>query len=176
MRTIRKIIIHHSGTPMYAKGSTAEAFDKYHRAPPPKGKGYKAIGYHWVIEPALMVDCAEYGRPERIAGAHARGHNEDSIGVCIVGDFGGVGGKMRLSPPEGAKVPRARKGVALKAAKPDREPTPVQRKMLGRLLECLLRRYELSYEDVLLHRDVNETDCPGSITREWVLDAIDDAL
>ena len=40
------------------------------------------VGYHFIIKRDGSVDD---GRPVSKIGAHARGHNEESIGVCLVG-------------------------------------------------------------------------------------------
>lgn len=47
-----------------------------------KQKGWEDIGYHYVIRRDGTI---EVGRPERLVGAHAEGHNSDSIAVCLVG-------------------------------------------------------------------------------------------
>ena len=62
-------------------------------------KGYSTIGYHWVItncfatsesirdkQPNLALDGAVHkGRSEKFRGAHAKGHNWETIGVCLIG-------------------------------------------------------------------------------------------
>ena len=76
MRKIDTIIIHCAATkPGMDIG--AKEIDNWHRA-----KGYFGIGYHYVIRRNGEV---ELGRPLDKAGAHAKGHNETSIGVCLVG-------------------------------------------------------------------------------------------
>lgn len=45
-------------------------------------RGFSDIGYHFVI---WRDGHIETGRPLERIGAHARGHNSDSIGVCLVG-------------------------------------------------------------------------------------------
>ena len=40
------------------------------------------IGYHYVILPDGRL---ENGRPLFYEGAHVRGHNHESIGICLVG-------------------------------------------------------------------------------------------
>ena len=40
------------------------------------------IGYHWVIERDGTV---KQGRPVDVWGAHARGQNHESVGICLVG-------------------------------------------------------------------------------------------
>ena len=44
--------------------------------------GWKDIGYHFVIRRNGKV---ETGRPQQAVGAHAFGHNNNSIGICLVG-------------------------------------------------------------------------------------------
>lgn len=45
-------------------------------------RGFDGIGYHWVV---TRSGQPEAGRPEYWNGAHVRGHNTDSIGICLVG-------------------------------------------------------------------------------------------
>lgn len=47
-----------------------------------KGYPLKHIGYHYVIRRSGLV---EVGRQLNEVGAHCRGHNTDSIGICLVG-------------------------------------------------------------------------------------------
>lgn len=76
MREIKKLIIHCSATkPSMDIG--AEDIRGWH-----KGKGWDDIGYHYVIRRNGKV---EKGRDVSIAGAHAKGHNFNSIGICLVG-------------------------------------------------------------------------------------------
>lgn len=50
-----------------------------------KGRGWSDIGYHWVIDRDGAVDA---GRPETRQGAHAKGHNRDTIAICLIGGHG----------------------------------------------------------------------------------------
>ena len=47
-----------------------------------KGKGWKDIGYHYVIR---LNGKVELGRPLEKMGSHVVGYNRDSVGVCYVG-------------------------------------------------------------------------------------------
>jgi len=76
MRKINTIIIHAADTPANMDIGAAE-IDRWH-----KERGWSGIGYHYVIR---RDGSLEYGRPESEQGAHAYGHNSDSIGVCMVG-------------------------------------------------------------------------------------------
>ena len=76
------IVLHHSATP---DGEVYRDFDSIKKAH--LAKGWKDIGYHWVIEKVNGVLIAIPGRPESIEGAHCHGKNFDGIGVCCVGNF-----------------------------------------------------------------------------------------
>lgn len=76
------IVLHHSATP---DGIIYEDFDAIKRGH--LARGYRDIGYHWVIELVNGVLTAAPGRPEWDTGAHCPGRNTDGIGVCCVGNF-----------------------------------------------------------------------------------------
>lgn len=75
-RLIQKIIIHCSVTKP-GQLCNAKIIDKWH-----KEKGYKCIGYHYVILPDGTI---ETGRKEQEKGSHCLGYNSDSIGICYIG-------------------------------------------------------------------------------------------
>lgn len=76
MRTIDKIIIHCSDTPD-GRAVTVDEIRRWH-----KERGFSDIGYHYVI----MLDGSVCdGRPLEQAGAHCKGQNAHSIGICYVG-------------------------------------------------------------------------------------------
>jgi hypothetical protein len=85
MREIREIIIHCADTPPSMDIGVAE-IRRWHTDPPPKGNGWAAEGYHYVIRRNGFI---ETGRDESRAGAHVAGRNAHSIGVCLVGGKGG---------------------------------------------------------------------------------------
>tara|TARA_R110002096_G_C14023982_1_gene670364 strand:+ start:43 stop:462 length:420 start_codon:yes stop_codon:yes gene_type:complete len=76
MREINKIIVHCSATKPSMDIGKKEIND-WHVA-----KGWDGIGYHYVIRRNGVVSK---GRDISKAGAHAKGHNFGSIGVCLVG-------------------------------------------------------------------------------------------
>lgn len=51
--------------------------DQWHRQ-----RGWLKIGYHYVIK---RDGTLEEGREHDVMGAHVKGHNADSVGVCLVG-------------------------------------------------------------------------------------------
>lgn len=81
MRKINKIIIHCSATPEGRDVKTA-SIKRWHTSPKPKGRGWSDLGYHFVIE---LDGSVIEGRPLKRIGAHVKGHNSDSIGICYVG-------------------------------------------------------------------------------------------
>ena len=84
MRTVNEIIVHCSATaPHWMAGTSVEdkrdEIRKWH-----KDKGWSDIGYHMVIDRDGEVAP---GRPAVKIGAHTKGHNKHSVGVCLVGGF-----------------------------------------------------------------------------------------
>ena len=73
---IDKIIIHCSDTPN-GRHTTAEDIHRWHLE-----RNWSGIGYHYVIR---VDNTLDFGRPDYWQGAHASGHNKDSIGICLVG-------------------------------------------------------------------------------------------
>jgi N-acetylmuramoyl-L-alanine amidase len=76
MRTINKIIVHCTDTPEGRRVSVKD-ITQWH-----KEKGYYTIGYHYVV---YLDGSVHAGRFVGEIGAHCKGHNVDSIGVCYVG-------------------------------------------------------------------------------------------
>ena len=79
MRNINKIILHCSAT-IEGKYYNAKDINKWHLQ-----KGWSGIGYHYVI---LLDGTIEKGRAIEKIGAHTKGHNSTSIGVCYIGGLG----------------------------------------------------------------------------------------
>lgn len=76
MRKINLIVIHCSAT-REDRDFTEHDLDICHRR-----RGFKGAGYHYYIRKNGKIITAR--EPERI-GAHARGYNEHSIGICYEG-------------------------------------------------------------------------------------------
>jgi N-acetylmuramoyl-L-alanine amidase len=88
-RKIKRIILHISASEF----GGAILIDDWHT----NGNGWDAIGYHFVIcngydkkgkYTAFKDGAIETGRDINIQGAHAKGMNSDSIGICMIGKDG----------------------------------------------------------------------------------------
>lgn len=75
-RKINKIIVHCTAT---EEGADYTVYDvrKWHL-----GRGYSDIGYHYLI---YRDGSIHNGRDVDLIGAHCKGYNSNSIGVCYVG-------------------------------------------------------------------------------------------
>ena len=93
MRRITEIIIHCSATEA-GRDFTAADIDRWH-----KQRGFKCIGYHYVIR---LDGTIEEGRPVTEIGAHCKGHNAHSIGICYVGGLRSSSGSngLKLLPAD----------------------------------------------------------------------------
>ncbi len=76
MRDIKRIVLHCSAT-IEGKEYSVDTIRKWHT-----NKGWSDIGYHYVIQ---LDGTISQGRPINKQGAHVRGHNKDSIGICYIG-------------------------------------------------------------------------------------------
>ena len=82
MRKIKEIIVHCSAT-AEGKDFGAKDIDLWHKA-----QGWDCIGYHYVVK---LDGTVESGRPIDKVGAHCKGHNAYSIGVCYIGGLAADG-------------------------------------------------------------------------------------
>lgn len=76
MRKIDKIIIHCSATPEGEDFTVAQIRDWH------KQRGFVDIGYHYVV---YRDGSVHSGRPLSQIGAHCKGQNAHSVGVCYIG-------------------------------------------------------------------------------------------
>ena len=132
MKDIEKIIVHCSATREGDESINAEVIDRWH-----KKRGWKGIGYHFVI---LINGLIETGRMIDKCGAHTKGMNCKSIGVCYIG---------------GVESERNDKGKY--SAKDTRTP-----EQIATMLE-LLRLLKKIYPDAKIHshRDFAAKACPS---------------
>lgn len=76
MRKINLIVVHCSATDN-KKYDNVATMDRWHRE-----RGFRKVGYHFYIRKDGTV---ENGRDISEVGAHAKGHNGMSIGICLGG-------------------------------------------------------------------------------------------
>ena len=126
MREITKIIVHCSAT-REGQDIDADTIDRWQKA-----RGWSGIGYHYVIR---LDGKIEYGRMLDKIGAHCKGHNSKSIGVCYIG------------------------GVAEDGKTPKDTRTEKQKETLVTLLKVLKRAHPKA--QIHGHRDFANKACPS---------------
>ena len=87
MRPINEIIVHCAGTrPDWwmskSPGQKTAEVRRWHTTPPPVGRGWSDVGYHYLIDRDGRTGTGRL--PGRI-GAHVMGHNHGTIGICLFG-------------------------------------------------------------------------------------------
>jgi len=134
-QNVKYIVIHYTATPVERDFSAAD-IDAMH-----KRRGWKGIGYHKYIRKSGLV---EKGRELREQGAHVRGHNHHSVGICY------EGGVHADSPNVGRDT-----------------RTPEQKQAMIRVIRELLDRYPGA--QVIGHWDMPgaATQCPGFDAGAW---------
>lgn len=125
MRKINEIIVHCSATPE-GKDFTVEDIRRWHRQ-----RGFNDVGYHYVV---YRDGSVHDGRSLDYIGAHCKGHNAYSIGVCYIGGM-----------TADNRSPKDTRTSAQKAA-----------------LLALLRRLKRQYPSATIHghRDFANKACP----------------
>ncbi len=121
-RQINSIVIHHSGNT-----DTVESIRNLHV----NTNKWDDIGYHFIIDRRGELFI---GREIDKIGAHVSGFNEDSIGICLLGNFD------------------------------KENPNEIQLDMLKWLLNMLTKEYNLNKENIKFHRDFPDVtkSCPGN--------------
>lgn len=132
---VKYIVVHYTATPFERDFSAAD-IDAMH-----KRRGWSGIGYHFYIRKDGTV---EEGRSLLERGAHVRGHNHHSIGICYEG---------------GVYANDVNTGVDTR--------TTEQRQAMAALIYKMLKRYPNA--QVVGHRDMPgaSTQCPGFDVAAW---------
>lgn len=149
MRLIDQIVVHCSFTkprdPRQHPLIGVKAIRKWHTDPKSKGgRGWSDIGYHYVVKRDGTI---QLGRPIERAGAHARGFNKNSIGICLVG------------------------GMDKRTGKAVNDYTDKQWSSVQILIDGLLTRFEYNQDtpiEVCGHNNLtNAKTCPNFNVPEW---------
>lgn len=134
MRNIDTIFMHYTAT--YDDDDIGrDEIDQMHKA-----NGWNGIGYHFVIR---LDGTVEKGRPVEQVGAHVKGHNEDSLGIVL------VGGLRRETGPD--------IGVDTR--------TPEQKASAKMLVSKIMEFFPI--KEVRGHMDVAATQCPAYDAGAW---------
>lgn len=126
---ITDIAVHYSAT-YPDQDVTRDDIDRMHRE-----RGFREIGYNWFIR---RDGTLEEGRAEGTLGAHVRGHNDHTIGICFAGG---------LEKSTGPNV-----GVW--------NPTAAQEATMVQLIHDIQKRWP-TVKRVCGHKDFVPTECPG---------------
>jgi len=94
MRDINLAVWHCSAT-REGEPFDADDIDRWHKV-----RGFRKIGYHIVV---LLDGEEQYGRDIWEIGAHAKGYNRNSIGICY------IGGLDKEGNPKDTRTPAQRK-------------------------------------------------------------------
>ena len=132
MRKETKEIIVHCAATKPSMDIGASDIDRWHRE-----RGWLKIGYHFVIKRDGTV---ETGRELEEVGAHAKGHNAISVGICMVGG---------LSEDN----------------EPETNFTADQWSSLENLVDDLKEKYPDA--NVIGHNDISSKACPTFNVGEW---------
>ena len=134
LKAVDYIVIHCSAT-KEDQNFDVEDIRRWHRQ-----RGWMDVGYHFVIKRDGEVQT---GRPHDVPGAHARGFNHVSLGVCLIG------------------------GVESDGKTPESNYTAFQWRELERLVRDLLKLYPDA--KVVGHRDLPNVNkaCPSFDVPDW---------
>lgn len=83
MRKINKIILHCSASDN-PKHDDIRVIDQWHEAREWESPSGVHCGYHYFINKSGII---QEGRPLSEVGSHVKGENQDSIGICLSGNY-----------------------------------------------------------------------------------------
>ena len=123
LKEIKYLVVHHSQRDI---DSTKEIKKRHLK------RGWEDIGYHFVINKNGKISK---GRNKKYVGAHVKGHNKNSLGICLIGNLD------------------------------ENLPTRKQLEALIKFLTKLAKKYKIPQQNILGHREfpgVTKT-CPGKL-------------
>jgi len=135
MRKKTDYIVLHCSATRPSQDIDAKEIDRWHRA-----RGWLKIGYHFVI---TREGKQEIGRELNEIGAHAKGYNHKSVGICLVG------------------------GVTEDDhTKSENNFTPAQWETLDVTLRVLTDRFPKA--TIIGHNEISNKDCPSFDVQEFL--------
>jgi len=134
LKDIEYIVVHCSATREGQPYDVEDIRDMHVR-----GRGWSDVGYHFIIK---LDGTVQKGRDLDVMGAHVKGYNSKSIGICYIGGLDSEG-------------------------KPKDTRTPAQKEAMLKLLQVL--KVALPNAEILGHRDLSpDLDGDGEVEqREW---------
>lgn len=154
MKNLRKIVVHHAAGYDDSKGEFSYErmleVQKFHQTK----RRWNDIGYHFLID---STGCVFQGRdfydkitditllPDFVHGAHVKNNNSDKVGICLLGCY---------HPPAGSNC--------------EQNPTDESLDSLVELCVFICKNYSLTSEDIVMHRDLRKSACPGDNIAELV--------
>ena len=140
-RSSTELIVVHCSATKPSMDIGRDEIDAWHRH-----RGFFEVGYHYIIRRDGVL---ETGRPEEVAGAHARGFNHNSISISLAG---GV-------TEDDVKVA-------------ENNFTPEQFVSLNQLVKGLQHKFPEA--EVLGHCDLKGVtkECPSFDVRQWLSEQV----
>ena len=90
LKEVKYLVVQCTATRLSQRVSV-EDIDRWHKA-----QGWSGIGYHWYVDRDGHIFP---GRSEREAGAHVKGYNHCSIGICYEGGLDEQGNSADTRTP-----------------------------------------------------------------------------
>lgn len=137
-RDWKYIVIHHTAS---EKGSVESIHEEHLKKKDANGNPWLGIGYHFLIGNGNGMPDGEiegtFRWRQQLQGAHAGSsdpvYNQQGIGICLVGNF------------------------------ENHAPTSKQLAALKKLVRSMKGEYRIASKNVIGHRDVRATECPGKL-------------
>lgn len=137
-RDWKYIVVHHTAT---SNGSVESIHEAHLQKKDKSGNPWLGIGYHFVIGNGNgMPDGAiepTFRWKQQMHGAHAGSsnpeYNQQGIGICLIGNFD------------------------------ETPPTSAQRRSVKLLVQTLKASHKIAAANVIGHRDIRATECPGKL-------------
>jgi N-acetylmuramoyl-L-alanine amidase/Secretion system C-terminal sorting domain len=147
--TVTHLIVHHAaGTNTSSDwGAVVLGIWNFHTTPTSSGgAGYSDIGYNWLVAPNGVLYEGRYNSSvSNIQGAHFCGTNQNTMGVCMLGDY------TNITITSAARATLAQV-LAWKACERNIDP----------LLTSFHANSGLTINNISGHRDGCATQCPGN--------------